>query len=363
MTTSPPPEPLLVAPMHREMADRARAVRVGVVLLVAIAIFVGALLLTGPLRIVSGPRVDIDFAFCGPIKPGASVRLAGVIVGVVEDVELLAGRDPAAGPAAMVRVKARVDERVAHLLTDETRFFVTTLGVLGEHYLDMAPAAGRPLADGARIDGVTLARADLLLPRASALLERADTLLPSSPELRTLMAATSSLVESLAAVLADDDTRKAVDGDLGAVRELLADVRALVRGARAGIGDGGALRQTLQALPPVLASTKTLEDELLAAGLGAILGDLQALARQTQALLTKLEAGPVGDVAAQRQLVLDLTATLRALDGAARRADRVLGVLDEKKGVGRLLHDDAFADDVKTVVKEVRQNPMQLLFK
>lgn len=362
-TSPPPPEPLLVAPMQRELSDRARAVRVGAVLLVAIAIFVGAVALTGPLRILSGPRVDVDFAFCGPIKPGASVRLAGVVVGVVEDVELLAGRDPVAGPEAMVRVKARVDGRVAHLLTEQTRFFVTTLGVLGEHYLDMAPAKGKPLADGARVDGVTLARADLLLPRASALLERADALLPSSPELQNLMTATSSLVQALAAILADDDARKAVDGDLTAMRELIADVRALVRGARTGIGDGGALKQTLQALPPVLASTRALEDELLAAGVGATLGDVRRLAQQTQALLTKLETGPVGDVDTQRQLARDLGVTLRSLDAAARRADRVLGLIDEKKGAGRLLQDDAFTDDVKAVVKEVRENPMQLLFK
>lgn len=364
MTMTPPsPEPLLVAPMQRELSDRARAVRVGAVLLVAVAILVGAIAVTGPLRILSGPRVDVDFAFCGPIKPGASVRLAGVVVGVVEDVELLAGRDPAAGPEAMVRVKARVDGRVAHLLTDQTRFFVTTLGVLGEHYLDMAPASGKTLPDGARVDGVTLSRADLLLPRASALLERADALLPSSPELQTLMTATSSLVQALAAILADDDARKAVDGDLVAMRELIADVRALVKGARTGIGDGGALKQTLQALPPVLASTKTLEDELVAAGLGATLGDVQALAKQTQALLTKLETGPIGDVASQRQLVQELTTTLRSLDVAARRADRVLGVLDEHKGAGRLWRDDAFADDVKAVVKGVREDPMKLLFK
>ena len=357
------PSPLLVAPIARETRDRARAVRVGVVLVVAVAVLVGALLVTGPLRIVRGPRVDVDFAFCGPIKPGASVRLAGVVVGVVEDVVLLAGRDPAAGPAAMVRVEARVDDRVAHLLTDQTRFFVTTLGVLGEHYLDIAPASGKALPDGARVDGVTLARADLLLPRASALLERADTLLPSSPEFTALMTATTSLVKALGAILENDDTRKAVDGDMLAIRELIADVSALVRGARQGIGDGGALRQTLQALPPVLASTKTLEDELLAAGLGATLGEVQTLADQTQKLLARLEAGPVGDVEAQKRLASELSTTLRSLDAAARRADRVLGLVDEKKGAGRLITDDQFADDVKSVVREVRENPMRLLFK
>jgi ABC-type transporter Mla subunit MlaD len=363
MNTPDAPKPLVIEPIRRELDDRARAVRVGVVVLVAIAIFCAAVAVTGPLRLLSGPSIDVDFAFCGPIKPGASVRLAGVVVGVVEDVVLLAGQDERAGPLAMVRVRAHVEERVAHLLTDRTQFFVTTLGVLGEHYLDIAPVAGTPLSDGARVDGVTLARADLLLPRASALLDRVDTLVPSSPELTRLMTATSSLVQALAAILESDETRAAVGGDVAAMRALIADVSALVRGVKRGIGDGGALHETLRALPPVLLATKSLEDDLVASGLGDTLREVQVLSRHTNALLERLEAGPLNDVAAQRQLVIDLTTTLRSLDVAARQADRVLGLIDGKKGAGRLVGDDAFADDVKAVVKGIRDNPMKLLFR
>lgn len=361
---SPPaPSPLLLAPLAREQRDRARAVRVGVVAVVGVAILVGALLVTGPMRILSGPRIDVDFAFCGPIKPGASVRLAGIVVGVVDDVVLLAGQDPVAGPDAMVRVQARVEERVRHLLTKETRFYVTTLGVLGEHYLDIAPVAGVPLPDGARVDGVTLARADLLLPRASALLERADALLPTSPELTRLLSATTSLVTTLAEILDNKETRQGFDADVADVRGLLTDVRALVRGARAGIGDGGPLRETLTALPPVLRATQKLEDEVLAHDVGDTLQTFQALAQRTDALLLKLDTGPVGDVAAQKKLMGELSTTLRSLDTAARQAERVLSVIDAKKGAGKLLADDAFADDVKAVVKTVREDPVKLLFK
>jgi ABC-type transporter Mla subunit MlaD len=363
MTTHPEPEPLLIAPIRRELDDRARAVRVGVVVLVALAIFVAAVVLTGPLRIASGAAVDVDFAFCGPIKPGASVRVAGIVVGVVEDVVLLAGQDERAGPDAMVRVRARVEQRAAHLLTEQTRFFVTTLGVLGEHYLDIAPAPGRALPSGARVDGVTLARADLLLPRASALLERIESIVPGSPELTTLMTATSSLVQALASILANEDTRAAVGGDVAAMRALLVDVSALVRGVKRGVGDGGALHETLQALPPVLRATASLENDLVASGLGATLRDIQALARQTQGLLDRIDDGPAADVATQRQLVTDLTTTLRSLDGAAREANRVLGLLDENKGAGRLAKDDAFAGDLKAVVKGLREDPLRLLFR
>jgi ABC-type transporter Mla subunit MlaD len=368
-SSSPPGDeaPILIAPLRRELDDRARAVRVGAAIIVATVILVGALLVTGPLRLVTGPQIAVDFAFCGPIKPGASVRLAGVVVGVVEDVELLAGQNAEAGPDAMVRVHAHVEQRIQHLLTDKTQFYVTTLGVLGEHYLDIAPAPGdakgKALHDGARVDGVTLARADLLLPRASALLERADALMPDSPELKRLMAASTTLTTLLADLLSNDDARQAMGDDVAAMRELLADVRLLVRGARVGVGDGSALKDTLVALPPVLASTKALEDEALKARVGDVLGDVQRLAQKTERLVDAIDDGPIGDVATQKKLAAELSTTLRSLDTAARRADAVMRVLDEGKGAGRLWRDDAFAADVKDVVKQVREDPMKMLFK
>ncbi len=358
-----PAAPILVAPLRRELDDRARAVRVGVAIIVAVVVLVGALLVTGPLRLVTGPRIAVDFAFCGPIKPGASVRLAGVVVGVVDDVELLAGKDPVAGPKAMVRVHAHVEDRVQHLLTDATAFYVTTLGVLGEHYLDVDPHPGAPLSDGARVDGVTLARADLLLPRASALLDRADALMPDSPELKRLMAASTTLTTLLADLLADDDARRAMGDDVTAMRELLADVRLLVRGARVGVGDGATLKETLAALPPVLASTRTLEDQALKSDMVGALRDMQRLAKKTEALVDAIDDGPVGNVEVQRKLVSELSMTLRSLDVAARRAEGVMRTLDEGQGAGRLWRDDAFANDVKAVVKQVREDPVKLLFK
>src|SRR4051794_27116179 len=86
-------------------SDRARAFRVGLLVVVSLAILTAILVVTGPLKIVQGDAVDVDFAFAGPIKPGASVRIAGIVVGAVQSVDLLAGQDAQAGPDKMVRVR------------------------------------------------------------------------------------------------------------------------------------------------------------------------------------------------------------------------------------------------------------------
>jgi ABC-type transporter Mla subunit MlaD len=362
----------LLLPLQAEQTLRRRALFVGVALLVSIGIFAGALLLAGPLRLVSGPRLRVDFAFAGPIKPGASVRLSGVVVGVVEDVELLAGRDAVAGPDKMVRVHVRVTDAAAPVLTDEARFLVTTLGVLGEHYLDVVPppgGAGRgaPLADGARVDGTSLARADLLLPRAAALLETADAFLPTSPEARALLTHLGGLLARLDTLLAGTDDaalREEAKEGLAEARALAADVRALVRGAAVGVGDGTALKRTLDRLPPVLDKTVALEDQLLAAELPATLSELRGLVGQSQRLLGVLDKGPAGDAAVQQQTLAELRQTLKSLDAAAGRADRLLGQVEGRAGAaGKLWHDEAFADDLRGLVKQLRDDPLKLLWR
>jgi ABC-type transporter Mla subunit MlaD len=359
--------PLLLQPLHDEVSDRRRALRTGVVAVVAVAVFVAALLVTGPLTVLSGPRLRVDFAFCGPIKPGASVRLAGVVVGVVERVELLAGRDAEAGPDAMVRVHARVQQDVAPLLTSDTRFYVTTLGVLGEHYLDIAPAprhAGTLLPDGARVDGVTLARADLLLPRASALLDRADTLLPDSPELQKLLTTTSSLLSTLDALLRDDASRSALAGGVDDVRALVRDLRAVVRGAATGLGDGRALQATLQGLPPLLEKTGRVEDVVLQSELQAFVTDARAMLVRARPIIDGVAAGPAANAEQQRRVVDELESTLRSLDAAAQRADRLLGVVEAKKGAaGKLFFDEGIADDGKSVLHQLREDPVKFLLR
>jgi ABC-type transporter Mla subunit MlaD len=370
---------VLLQPLAAEASDRRRAVRVGVIVIVAVVVLVGALLVTGPLAIASGQRLRVDFAFCGPVKPGASVRLSGVVVGVVEDVELLAGRDREAGPQAMVRVHARVKPDVGHLLTAHTRFYVTTLGVLGEHYLDIAPSTSAPtsgptsaptsapLGDNARVDGVTLARADLLLPRASALLDTAGSLLPSGPELERMVATMSSLLRTLDELLHDDEQRSRLAGGVDDVRALVADLRTLVRGAATGIGDGRALRSSLEALPPVLEKTGRLEDLALSPDvqgeLRSFVTDARMMLQKTTPLVDALARGPAGDVDTQRRALEKLEATLVSLDAAAVRADRLLGVVEAKRGVGRLVYDDDAADDLKAILHELRNNPMKFLLR
>lgn len=322
--------------------DQRRAVRVGLAFLLAVAVLVGLLIVTGPLAIVQGSTIKVDFAYCGPIKPGAAVRLSGVVVGVVQDVELLLGRDHAAGADKMVRVVARIEPRASAVVTERAHFYVTTLGVLGEHYLDVEPVpGGTPLADGARIDGVTLARADLLLPRAASLLGRADELLPTSPEALELIRAASSLVKQIDALLGDQDAAAAA-GELQALAV--------------------AVRKSLERLPGVLERADRLAARLDQAGVAELVSDARVVSARVQKTLDRLDQAPLLEPDKQEQLRRELSAALIAIDEAGRRADRLMAAVETKQGAaGKLFWDEAAAGDLKAVLKGLREDPVRFL--
>jgi ABC-type transporter Mla subunit MlaD len=339
--------------------DRARALRVGAVVLLAGVVLVALLVVTGPLRVLSGRSVHVDFAYAGPIKPGAAVRCAGVVVGSVEGVDFLGGQDAAAGPSAMVRVRARIEDRASVVVTDRARFYVTTLGVLGEHYLDIEPVAGgKALDDGARVDGVTLARADLLLPRAAALLERANDVLDKTPEMLALLQSTSSLLKRVDELLGDPKNQR----DLDHARSLLADLDRLVHGAAVGVGDGKVLRDVLSKLGPTLDDTRALEGELHKIDVVTLAKSGEKTLGTVDHVLAAVDGGLLTDNARQKELTQRLDTTLQALTDVSRRADRLLGVIESKQGAaGKLYFDDDVARDLKAVLRGLRDDPMKFL--
>lgn len=332
--------------------ERRRAIAVGAALLLSFAMLVGLLVFLGPLHVARGTDLDVDFAFAGPIKPGASVRLSGIVVGTVTAVDLLAGNGAGgAAPDKMVRVHARIEERAMPVVTTTSKFYVTTLGVLGEHYLDVEPGAGGAvLTSGARVDGVSLPRPDLLLPRAAGLLARVDELVPGSPEALELMRAATSLMRRL------DQLVSAGDGSLPPdVKATFADLQRLVHGAATGVGDGGALRRVLE-------RTDRLEETAEKADLAALVVDVRAALARVDKLAARLEGAPLLEPAKQEQLRAEVVDGMKAIAAVSKRADRLLGAVESGKGgAGKLFWDEAAADDLRALLHGMRENPVRTL--
>ncbi len=118
-------------------------IAVGVFVLLGLAALAWLSVSIGGMRLMAGEqmRIGARFATVGGLKEGATVRLAGVSVGRVEDIRL---EDYAA------EVTLQVDRGLA--LPDDTIASIHTEGLLGEAFVSLSPGASEAdLRDGGRI--------------------------------------------------------------------------------------------------------------------------------------------------------------------------------------------------------------------
>ncbi|HEV8548234.1 MAG TPA: MlaD family protein, partial [Polyangiaceae bacterium] len=158
------------------MNQRSIEIRVGALIIVAVglvAAFVVAM--TG---ITFQPTVTVFVSFHNPggLTAGAPVRISGVKVGRVSDIEFVGNLDHRPAPAdSLIRAVAKIEKRYASAIHDDARWYVTVQGVLGEQFLAVDPGSPEhPIVrDGAEVRGVSPPQLDLLLSESYELLHRA----------------------------------------------------------------------------------------------------------------------------------------------------------------------------------------------
>ena len=115
----------------------------------SLVILGGFILVMGGLSFEKTYTVYVDFDNPGGLQSGAAVRIAGVKVGSVKELEFQGGKiDPKTGRRVLVRAKVAIEQRVKDAIHDDADFYVTTQGVLGEQFMAIDPGTRR--AAGAR---------------------------------------------------------------------------------------------------------------------------------------------------------------------------------------------------------------------
>lgn len=332
--------------------------RVVILVALSIAVLTGILVVTGPLRVRNGQPLQVDFGFAGPIKPGAAIRISGVVVGVIDEVEFLGGQNAAAGSEVMVRLHADIEDKAWPILTTSSRFFVTTLGVLGEHYLDIMPQpGGNPLKPGAVVRGTDLARADLLLPRAAALLEVMNGVLDEGRQDATqLMRALTELVSLLQSTLSENESGQMVQ----AGRSLLEEIRSLVSALRVVLGDGSGAKALLQKANHLADRGDALANEFNESDFPGFMASGKETMQRLNGTLAELSDSPLWQAQTQKELVGQVTSTLSHIDRLSIRAERLLARIEKGEGAaGQAFQDETLIQDLKSVLRALRDGPMR----
>jgi phospholipid/cholesterol/gamma-HCH transport system substrate-binding protein len=338
------------------MNQRAIEVRVGALILTAMALIGAFIVVMGGLSFAPTNTVYVSFQNPGGLVAGAPVRISGVKVGKVSEIEFVGGLDGRPGHSdALIRVTAKIEKRYAGAVHDDARWFVTAQGVIGEPFLAVDPGTReRPvLRDGAEVRGVSPPQLDLLLSEGYELLHRAYRGLTDNEKkigetfdsLHRTLNLTGDLLERNGPKLDKlADNAEAVSND----------ARQTLAAARERYIDGP---QITRILNNVERSSQSVSQnvEPLFSDSRAVLSDAKKI---TRALSGDDQVGRI------ETITRDVSQAAASAKTTAAEAEAL--VLRVKKGqgtAGQLLTDEALYDDLSELIRDLKHNPWKLLWK
>lgn len=236
------------------------------------------------------------------LKSGAVVRVAGVEVGKVSDIDF---------SGAEVQVRLEVLEEMQSRITTESRASIGSLSLLGEPVIDISPSStGTPLKDG---DFIPAARAP--------------------GQLADVAEGATQTLEQVTALLREIRAGKGNIGKLFTDEQLYREINAFIQAAEGVAGGLNRGQGTLGLL---------LKDPVAYRRMNAALGDLQELTRRVSA-----GEGSLGRFLRDDALAKSLTST-------TGNFERITGRLEKGEGTaGKLLTDKELYERFNSVANRI----------
>jgi len=136
------------------MAKNREEIQVGVVVAVAVVLFLTALVFVGGVNLFRKPKATYTtfFKFAGGLEAGSFVRFGGMKVGTVKDARI-DNDDP-------TRIRIRLDLDPDTPVRADSKAGISSLGFLGEYYLEISPGTRESprLPPGSEIPSVETAQ-------------------------------------------------------------------------------------------------------------------------------------------------------------------------------------------------------------
>jgi phospholipid/cholesterol/gamma-HCH transport system substrate-binding protein len=339
------------------MSQRSIEMKVGALILVALGLLGAFVVVMGGLSFEPTVTIYVTFQNPGGLQSGAPVRISGVKVGRVSEIEFRGGMLDATTkqPEPPIRAVARIERKYQSAIHDNSRWFVTSQGVLGEMFLAIDPGShDRPaLPDGATVQGISPPRLDLLLSEGYELLHRAYMGVANNEQKiaetfdglhRTLRASGNFFEKN------SDKLDRIVDN----VDKLTADASDTVKAARTRYIDGP---QVTRIFNDVERSSKVLADNL-----PPIVEDGRQVLSDTKKITRKIATDE--QLARLDGMTRDLADASRGAKALTQDAEGLMKHVKQGKGtVGALMMDEALYDDLQELVRDLKHNPWKFFWK
>jgi phospholipid/cholesterol/gamma-HCH transport system substrate-binding protein len=330
---------------------------VGALILVALGLLGAFVVVMGGLSFEPTLTVYVTFQNPGGLQAGAPVRISGVKVGRVSELEFRGGQvDPKTHEQEPpIRAVARIERRYQTAIHDNSRWFVTSQGVLGEMFLAIEPgSADRPsLADNSTVQGISPPRLDLLLSESYELLHKAYLGVANNEQkisetfdgLHKTLRASGSFFERNS-----DKLDRIVDN----VDKLSTEASDTVKAARERYVDGP---QVTRIFNDVERSSKVLAENL-----PPIVEDGRKVLSDTKKITGRISTDE--QLARLDAMTRDLADASGRAKGLAQDAEGLMKHVKSGKGtVGALMMDEAVYDDLQELIRDLKHNPWKFFWK
>lgn len=336
--------------------EKSIEVKVGVLILVSLGILAAFVLIMGGLSFEKTYTVFVDFDNPGGLQSGAPVRVAGVKVGKVSELQFMGGKiDPKTNRRTLVRAKLNIEARVKDSIHDDADFYVTTQGVLGEQFLAIDPGSPQKpvLAENTIVKGIDPPRLDLFLAKAYELLDTTMNGIRNNRELISDIATnTAGLLKGLNTVLTDN--RERINRTMANLESLTAEANTLTVHARTQYVDNPKITRTIDNIDRL--SSDIQKDS------GPMLKD----ARESLANLNRASkvVGGEEEQAKLKKTIEDVAQLAARANATAADAQAIVQHIKKGNGtVGALVMDEAIYDDVQEMVRDLKHNPWKFLWR
>ena len=335
------------------MDESRLELKVGTLVVAALVGAFALLVLMGEVSFGSGKQLVVDFSHTGNVVKNAPVKLGGVVVGKVADVELLASRRDTDGSPMPVKMTLGLSNEAAEALRTDVAVTVSSVGPLGESYLELWPgSATTPHDPKLPVRGMDSPRIDVVSNRLAKFLDAASKVLDSDPEVFTkLIGGVGGLTTTVDGVLTDNRAElRTMAVELSAAAK---DLRALAAAARTQLEPGGKAHGLLD---DAAATAKVAR------------ADFPELSKQASIALGGLArvSGQLTEEDGQRlkSMIAKYQSAGEKVEVLATRADRLLSKIEAGEGsLGAAMKDPAVYDELKSLLTDVRKNPWKLLWK
>lgn len=331
---------------------RGMEIKVGALVLVGMTLIIGFMIILGDFHCRETKQLWVDFPSSGDLKTGAPVKITGVTVGKVAKIELWGGKtDPEHGnKKVMVRVKLELSSNAFPILRKGSRFYITTLGALGEKYveIDPGPQDAEALSSGDVVDGVEPMRLELLSTDASTMLASLSSILrENKDDIVLIIKKTKNMIERIDQIL--EKKQGAIEETVERLQSSVRDLEQCIRMIRNAIGDGKILENVIT----FSASIAKKVDK-----------DIGQIMETTPSLLKNLEES-VKDlkkmVSDLDMLIMENKGDIRVLTANLKSISQL--IKDGRGSIGAFLSDREIYDDFIELIKDLKQHPWKMLMK